>query len=407
MPELHRPTNPVRLVTASSLFDGHDASINIMRRIFQSQGCEVVHLGHNRSVREVVAAAIDEDVQGVAVSSYQGGHVEYFEYLVSCWSEHGAGHVKVVGGGGGVIVHDEIERLRSSRRPHLLPRGRPAARAARHGQQRGRRLRHRPVGAAPGQRRAGALRRPDVGRPRDHRRRAGPAGPGDARGDPRGGRTPHDARARHHRHRRLRQVLADRRAGPPDPDRPAGQAPGRRRGGRPDPAQGRRRPARRPDPDELAHALRARRQPRLLPLARHPRRPRAARGAGRRDRGAQGGGVRPGGRRDPRHRPGRRRGGAVRRRLDVRDDAGVRRRLAAGEDRHARLRRRGGDQQVRAPRRDGRDARRRAASWCATARRSASSPTTCRSSARRRRPSTTTASPRSTSTCAACWPSAG
>ena len=72
----------MRLVTASSLFDGHDASINIMRRIFMSQGCEVVHLGHNRSVQEVVDAAIEEDVQGVAVSSYQGGHVEYFEYLV-------------------------------------------------------------------------------------------------------------------------------------------------------------------------------------------------------------------------------------------------------------------------------------------------------------------------------------
>ncbi|WP_139982613.1 fused isobutyryl-CoA mutase/GTPase IcmF [Nocardioides litoris] len=114
MADLHVPTNPVRLVTASSLFDGHDASINIMRRIFQSQGCEVVHLGHNRSVQEVVDAAIEEDVQGVAVSSYQGGHVEYFEYLVASLRERGAGHVKVVGGGGGVIVHDEIQRLRAS-----------------------------------------------------------------------------------------------------------------------------------------------------------------------------------------------------------------------------------------------------------------------------------------------------
>ncbi|WP_121258153.1 fused isobutyryl-CoA mutase/GTPase IcmF [Nocardioides ferulae] len=114
MPELHVPTNPVRLVTASSLFDGHDASINIMRRIFQSQGCEVIHLGHNRSVQEVVDAALEEDVQGVAVSSYQGGHVEYFEYLVELLRANGAGHVKVVGGGGGVIVRDEIERLRSS-----------------------------------------------------------------------------------------------------------------------------------------------------------------------------------------------------------------------------------------------------------------------------------------------------
>src|SRR6187200_3376848 len=114
MSELHVPEHPVRLVTASSLFDGHDASINIMRRIFMSQGCEVVHLGHNRSVQEVVDAAIEEDVQGVAVSSYQGGHIEYFEYLVESLRERGAGHVHVVGGGGGVIVHDEIDRLRQS-----------------------------------------------------------------------------------------------------------------------------------------------------------------------------------------------------------------------------------------------------------------------------------------------------
>ena len=114
MSELHIPKHPVRLVTASSLFDGHDASINIMRRIFMSQGCEVVHLGHNRSVQEVVDAAIEEDVQGIAVSSYQGGHIEYFEYLVESLRERGADHVHVVGGGGGVIVHDEIDRLRSS-----------------------------------------------------------------------------------------------------------------------------------------------------------------------------------------------------------------------------------------------------------------------------------------------------
>ncbi|HET7398642.1 MAG TPA: fused isobutyryl-CoA mutase/GTPase IcmF [Intrasporangium sp.] len=111
---LHRPTSHVRLVTASSLFDGHDASINIMRRILQSQGAEVIHLGHNRSVQEVVDAAIEEDVQGVAVSSYQGGHVEYFEYLVELLRVAGAGHIRVVGGGGGVIVPEEIARLRES-----------------------------------------------------------------------------------------------------------------------------------------------------------------------------------------------------------------------------------------------------------------------------------------------------
>jgi methylmalonyl-CoA mutase len=114
VPALHHPRHHVRIVTASSLFDGHDASINIMRRIMQSQGAEVIHLGHNRSVQEVVDAAIEEDVQGVAVSSYQGGHVEYFEYLVQLLQENGAGHIRVVGGGGGVIVPEEIARLRDS-----------------------------------------------------------------------------------------------------------------------------------------------------------------------------------------------------------------------------------------------------------------------------------------------------
>ena len=112
--DLYVPQHHVRIVTASSLFDGHDASINIMRRIFQSQGCEVIHLGHNRSVQEVVDAAVEEDAHAVAVSSYQGGHVEYFEYLVQSLRERGAGHVKVVGGGGGVIIPAEIERLATS-----------------------------------------------------------------------------------------------------------------------------------------------------------------------------------------------------------------------------------------------------------------------------------------------------
>ena len=111
--ELYRPVYPVRFVTASSLFDGHDASINIMRRILQSQGAEVVHLGHNRSVDEVARTAIAEDVQGIAVSAYQGGHVEYFSYLVELLNERGAGHIKVFGGGGGVIVPAEIELLHS------------------------------------------------------------------------------------------------------------------------------------------------------------------------------------------------------------------------------------------------------------------------------------------------------
>src|SRR6478609_10459972 len=109
--DLHVPVHPVRFVTAAALFDGHDAAINIMRRILQSQGAEVIHLGHNRSVDEVVTAAVQEDVQGVAISSYQGGHVEYFRYLVELLRERGAGHVRVYGGGGGVIVPTEIALL--------------------------------------------------------------------------------------------------------------------------------------------------------------------------------------------------------------------------------------------------------------------------------------------------------
>lgn len=101
----------VRFVTASSLFDGHDASINIMRRILQASGAEVIHLGHNRSVEDVVNAAIQEDVQGIAISSYQGGHVEYFKYMVDLLNEKGAGHIRVYGGGGGVILPREIKEL--------------------------------------------------------------------------------------------------------------------------------------------------------------------------------------------------------------------------------------------------------------------------------------------------------
>lgn len=106
-----RPANKVRFVTAASLFDGHDASINIMRRILMAHGAEVIHLGHNRSVDEIVSAALQEDVQGIAVSSYQGGHVEYFKYMLDLLRERGGGHIKVFGGGGGVIVPHEIEAL--------------------------------------------------------------------------------------------------------------------------------------------------------------------------------------------------------------------------------------------------------------------------------------------------------
>ncbi len=104
-------TIPPRFVTAASLFDGHDAAINIMRRMLQASGAEVIHLAHNRSVQEVVEAALQEDAQGVAISSYQGGHIEYFRYLVDSLRERGAGHVRVFGGGGGVIIPSEIREL--------------------------------------------------------------------------------------------------------------------------------------------------------------------------------------------------------------------------------------------------------------------------------------------------------
>ncbi len=107
----YRPSHKVRFVTAASLFDGHDAAINIMRRILQSMGAEVIHLGHNRSVDEVVTAALQEDVQGIAISSYQGGHVEYFKYMVDLLRERGGAHIQVFGGGGGVIVPAEIDEL--------------------------------------------------------------------------------------------------------------------------------------------------------------------------------------------------------------------------------------------------------------------------------------------------------
>jgi methylmalonyl-CoA mutase len=107
----YRPTHKVRFVTAASLFDGHDAAINIMRRILQGMGAEVIHLGHNRSVDEVVSAALQEDVQGIAVSSYQGGHNEYFSYMVDLLQQRGGEQVQVFGGGGGVIVPEEIRQL--------------------------------------------------------------------------------------------------------------------------------------------------------------------------------------------------------------------------------------------------------------------------------------------------------
>ncbi len=107
----YQSANKIRFVTAASLFDGHDATINIMRRILQASGAEVIHLGHNRSVDEVVNCAIQEDVQGIALTSYQGGHVEYFKYMHDLLAERGAGHIKIFGGGGGVFLPHEIKEL--------------------------------------------------------------------------------------------------------------------------------------------------------------------------------------------------------------------------------------------------------------------------------------------------------
>ncbi|HYM95539.1 MAG TPA: cobalamin-dependent protein, partial [Chitinophagaceae bacterium] len=107
----YTPKNKVRIVTAASLFDGHDVAINIMRRILQSKGAEIIHLGHNRSVKEIVEAAIEEDVQGIAITSYQGGHVEFFKYMKDLLEENDCGHIKIFGGGGGTILPHEIEEL--------------------------------------------------------------------------------------------------------------------------------------------------------------------------------------------------------------------------------------------------------------------------------------------------------
>ncbi|MGB0882174.1 MAG: cobalamin-dependent protein, partial [Vicingaceae bacterium] len=109
----YTPKNKVRIVTAASLFDGHDAAINIMRRIIQSTGCEVIHLGHDRSVEEVVNCAIEEDANAIAMTSYQGGHVEYFKYMYDLLKEKGSEHIKIFGGGGGTILPSEIEELQA------------------------------------------------------------------------------------------------------------------------------------------------------------------------------------------------------------------------------------------------------------------------------------------------------
>src|SRR6478752_4231664 len=105
------PKHKIRIVSATSLFDGHDAAINVMRRIMQASGAEVIHLGHHRSAEEVVDCAIQEDAQAIAMTSYQGGHIEYFKYMYDLLKEKGCSHIKIFGGGGGVILPDEIAEL--------------------------------------------------------------------------------------------------------------------------------------------------------------------------------------------------------------------------------------------------------------------------------------------------------
>ena len=107
----YQPKNKIRIVTSASLFDGHDAAINIMRRIMQSSGAEIIHLGHNRSAAEIVNTAIQEDVQGIAITSYQGGHLEFFKYIKDLLADRGAARIKIFGGGGGTILPAEIKEL--------------------------------------------------------------------------------------------------------------------------------------------------------------------------------------------------------------------------------------------------------------------------------------------------------
>ena len=239
---LHRPVHPIRFVTAASLFDGHDAAINIMRRILQSQGAEVIHLGHNRSVDDVVRAVVDEDVHGVAISSYQGGHMEYFTYLVDRLRQEGRGHVKVYGGGGGVIVAAEIEELHAAGVQRIF--------SPEDGQRLGLaamvNTMIRECDTEPTPPGAADLEALLVGDGRGLARMISGIEAGlvdDATLDQLRA-APRVPVRRNHRNRGFGQVLADRRAHPAVPARPRGQAAHRSAGDRPHPAAGRRCPAR-------------------------------------------------------------------------------------------------------------------------------------------------------------------
>ena len=268
---------PLRFVTAASLFDGHDAAINIMRRIIQAQGAEVIHLGHNRSVEDVVRAALQEDADAIAMSSYQGGHVEYFKYMVDMLKERGAEHIRVFGGGGGTITPEEIARAAGlRRRAHLPPQRRHAP--GPDGHDRGRHAAHQARHGTSARARDASDAHADVepGRRDQHRRTCSSAW--------RTARWPrpscrslrkewqlagrHDPGARPHRHRRRRQVLGGRRTAAALPARLPRDAH-RRAGGGPHAPALRRRAAGRPHPHEQP-AL----PPRVHALHGHAPRPR-------------------------------------------------------------------------------------------------------------------------------------
>jgi methylmalonyl-CoA mutase len=119
-PEVYASKHKIRIVTAASLFDGHDAAINIMRRIIQSSGAEVIHLGHDRSVQEIVDCAVQEDANAIAITSYQGGHVEFFKYMFDLLKEKDCTHIRIFGGGGGTILPTEIEELHKYGSPEFI-----------------------------------------------------------------------------------------------------------------------------------------------------------------------------------------------------------------------------------------------------------------------------------------------
>ena len=347
----YRPTHKVRFVTAASLFDGHDAAINIMRRILQGMGAEVIHLGHNRSVDDVVTAALQEDVQGIAISSYQGGHVEYFKYMVDLLKSRGGEHIQVFGGGGGVIVPPEIRELQAYgvSRIYSPEDGQRMGLAGMIGEM-VMRCDKDITGYAPKDAKAiqghGEMNWRALAQ-LDHRagERQGRCRPDEGRHG-RGGRPAHPG-AGHHGHGRRRQVVPHRRTDPPPAAGPGRFPAHRRHLDRPVPPQERRRAAGRPHPHERDRSV-APGPARLHAVAGHARlRQRNIGRPARRRHRVQGGRLRPGRGGDLRHRPGRRRHRAAGGHSHVRDDAGVRRRQPAREDRHAGLRGVRRDQQVR------------------------------------------------------------